>query len=112
MRPLPPAGPASAVTRGEGVTGGSGGSGGERSAVVLPVQLSTVVAGPDGEEVAEEITYLPGPAFRDNFRPPMSQQIFDQSVFFEVVQSNQPLDLLIACFPHLFPIFIKNNSAV
>ena len=35
-----------------------GGDGAERSAVVLPAQLSAVVAGPDGEEVAEEITYM------------------------------------------------------
>jgi alpha-beta hydrolase superfamily lysophospholipase len=36
----------------------AGVAGGERSAVVLPAQLSAVVAGPDGEEVAEEITYM------------------------------------------------------
>ncbi len=59
------------VTGVTGVTGGSGGSGGERSAVVLAVQLSTVVAGPDGEEVAEEITYLgPGRLFGIISRPP------------------------------------------
>ena len=39
--------------------------------MVLAVQLSTVVAGPDGEEVAEEITYLgPGRLFGRISRPP------------------------------------------